>query len=434
MTVRSRTLVMRLLAALAFGALLAGATAGRAYELPEPEIASRADMPRDAVLVLDALVEALRGSGRAVDRVRFAAGVGGDLAEADFRYEGFTYDEAALYRLDEGRNQSRSLAGRVDFSDAVGRRASALVTADYALRDGVLEITKAAATPLFSGAPASSLFIVPASGVEERGDGLPTTYPELLEFAFEASSSWATPDRMVADLRKYVIFVFIRDRISPSASAMVRLDSSSRGRGGFGKASRYLDDNGWRVVIAPGTFALEDERLFVKVVFKAGSEEGLFSRGEKLVGLFFLSHHAAEAREAELTLRPPRPGEAAEPPRGASPRAGVITAAVPGASFDGEWNFRLDLNQGESSCLGVIKAKTEIKGNEMTGSLMHPYVGRIVLTGEIDAAGNLKVSGQGGLIIRANGVAETPTSAKGRADVTVAGFQCSGPWTAEKAN
>ena len=98
---------MRLLAALAFGALLAGATAGLAYELPEPEIASRADMPRDAVLVLDALVEALRGSGRAVDRVRFAAGVGGDLAEADFRYEGFTYDEAALYRLDEGRNQSR---------------------------------------------------------------------------------------------------------------------------------------------------------------------------------------------------------------------------------------------------------------------------------------------------------------------------------------
>ncbi len=140
-------------------------------------------------------------------------------------------------------------------------------------------------------------------------------------------------------------------------------------------------------------------------------------------------------RQRYSRLQAPRPGEAVIK-RAPSPSAGIITAAVPGgagaASFDGKWRFRLNLNTGEVSCQDQLIANIVIDGRKMSGKVNHPYVGQIILTGEIDAAGNLKIGGQGGLVLRADGVADSPTTASGTVQVTVAGLRCGGKWKAEK--
>ena len=84
----------------------------------------------------------------------------------------------------------------------------------------------------------------------------------------------------------YVILVMVMDRLSASAKADVRLAESEIGTKGHGGASKYLLDRGWRAGIVPGTFALDETKLVVKVVFQPGKEEGFFDRTEALVGLY----------------------------------------------------------------------------------------------------------------------------------------------------
>ncbi len=60
--------------------------------------------------------------------------------------------------------------------------------------------------------------------------------------------------------------------------------------------------------------------------------------------------------------------------------------------------------------------------------------GRVVhsFAGQIDSAGHLKLQGSGGLVLRIAGTVDTDSTANGTVDIVIAGFNCSGKWTAKK--
>ena len=255
-------------------------------------------MAPDAVLAAGAIVAALRGSDLgAIGSARFAPGVGEALREKDFAYEGFTWGEASLFKYVPlaDNPKGRDVVGKLDFADALGRRASVLYGAQYVAVPGGIEITAAQAAPISAESPESRFYIVPAAAVPQGG--LPTSHADLLAFAEANGASWDSGVEIKGSKQDYVILVVVMDRLSPSAKADVRLAESEIGTKGVGGASKYLVDRGWRASIVSGAFALDETKVFVKVIFQPGKEEDFFDRSEALVGLYPLDTLAKEANE-----------------------------------------------------------------------------------------------------------------------------------------
>ena len=268
-------------------ALLAGCVAGSGYDLPEPIVAE--EMPGDAAAVAAALFERLRGRdlGR-TEGVRFDQGAGANLGEKGFAYEAFSVTDHALLRhgaRDETRTD-RVAAGLLELADSHGRRTKVLYYADYRLADGGIVVTEARATTLYSTFPEPLMFVVPAETVARMPGHLRRTQPELLSFVAANAVPWKTRGWVPRGKRDYVIFVFLMDRISPSAELAVKIAEERSGKFGFKDSSKYLDFDGWRVGSVLARFDLAGSKLFVKVVFRPGEEVSGGFRSSQLVGLF----------------------------------------------------------------------------------------------------------------------------------------------------
>ncbi len=307
--------------------LWCGVGAASAASLPEPVFATRAEMSQDAVIAANAVVQALRGGDLgAIENARFAPGVGEGLREEGFAYEDFTWSEASLFKYGPlaDNPSDRDVLGKLDFADALGRRASVFYSTQYAAVPGGIEITGAQAAPISAESPESRFFVVPAAAVP--AEGLPITHAGLLAFAETNAAAWESGVEIKGGEQDYVILVVVMDRLSPSAKADVRLAESEIGIKGHGGASKYLIDQGWRAGIVPGRFALDETKLFVKVVFQPGKEEAFFDRTEALVGLYPLDTLAQEAargghRFAALQDAPAVPTTAPGPDAAGSPAA-----------------------------------------------------------------------------------------------------------------
>ncbi len=400
-----------------------------AQQLPAPIYETRSAIPADANRVLDALARRIQGE-EAASGVGFDSDGRIDVSEPGFAYPGFRFSDASLFEYDQASAAGRIISGTMLFEDDLGRRALILVTAAYRLDGDTAVVLEAEAVPLFSNDPGSAVFIVPEDVVKTVGENLPQTYEGVLGFAIENALSWAKPEQVIAGPRRYVIFVFVRDRISPSASATVLIAESAEGKGGVGGGTRYLDDHGWRAAVLPGQFALDNANLFVKVVFKPGREAGFFDRDEKVVALYgrdFLAEQAIQEGYKFGARTGPEGGDAA----GTQENVGVV-AALPAGRYDGEWRMRLNINRGEPACMGPLNFKSRWVDGKIDGRVMHPYVGQVTITGEIDASGHMKVQGGGGIVLRIAGTADTDSTAEGTVDIIVAGFNCGGKWTAKK--
>ena len=328
-------------------ALSWGLGAAQGAELPAPIFATRAEMPPDAVLAAGAVVAALRGDDlRAIENARFASGVGEALRENDFAYEGFTWGKASLFKYDPlaGNPKGRDILGKLDFDDSLGRRASVFYSAQYIAVPGGIEITAARAAPISAESPESLFYVVPAASVPQAG--LPTSHADLLAFAKANGASWGSGLEIKGGKQDYVILVMVMDRLSASAKADVRLAESEIGTKGHGGASKYLLDRGWRAGIVPGTFALDETKLVVKVVFQPGKEEGFFDRTEALVGLYPLDTLAREANENGYRF--------------------ATLQDAPGP-YDGEWKGRGRISGGPALCPSSIRWTATVRNNEIDG-------------------------------------------------------------------
>ena len=345
---KHRTPLRRICATLALTLCLAYGPAW-SVELPPTVFATQAEAPADAILAASAVVQALRGGDlESIENARFAPGVGGAIGDEDFVYEGFEWEETALFRYDtlEGDAPGRSIQGKLDFIDALVRRAPVLFNARYvAAAAGGIEIVAAEAVPLFSEAPSSRIYVLEAETFSSRP--LPSAHAELMSFANSNALSWQASEKIRKGEQDYIIVVAMLDRISPSAKADVRLANSAVGTKGFGEASRYLNDSGWRAGIVAGNFALDETKLFVKVVFQPGKEEGFFDRSESLVEAYPLD---ALAKEAE--------------------RLGLRFATLQDAPgpYDGTWKGKGRLAGGASYCPAAVRWQVTIVNKKAVGT------------------------------------------------------------------
>lgn len=299
-----RAMILRAVPAAAFAAfVLAGCAAGSGYSLPEPIGANEAQIPADATAAAAAIVERLRGGDlQAFTGVRFARGVGDDIAEPGFAYEGFSVGNHALLRHGAATAEGSGLAaaGQLEFSDVLGRRTTVLYYTGYRLAEGGLEITEARASTLFSTFPECLMFVVPASVVAGIPPQAAGSHAAMLQFVAANAARWDSSAGVPPGKRDYVIFVFVLDRISPSAVVEVKLSENETGLGGFKKNSRYMDVGGWRIGIVPDVrFDLGDADFFVKVVFTPGEEVGFAARQPRLIGLFPVDLYKAQAAARE---------------------------------------------------------------------------------------------------------------------------------------
>ena len=314
-------------AAVLLATVLAGCrtVSGSGYDLPPPVAAGQSQVPADAASAAAAIMERMRGAGSGgVEGAGFAPNVGLDLGEKRFAYRDFAVKDQVLLRHGVGDGGGTTAAGRLDLEDPLGRRTAVLYYADYRSTDDGIEITRAQTATLFSLSPEALVFVVPAERLEGAPGGVPRTHAGLLEFAAANAVSWDAPRQVPAGARDFVILAFLLDRISPSAEVSVKISESRDGTGGYAGASRYVDFDGWRVGILPGTFDLRRSKLFVKVVFKPGEEISFFNRQAGLVGL--LSLDAADAGRQQA--RRPRKASVAVP----TPAAPRLRPAVPEAA------------------------------------------------------------------------------------------------------
>ena len=168
-----------------------------------------------------------------------------------------------------------------------------------------------------------------------------------MAFASANALSWQTSEKIREGEQDYIIVVALLDRISPSAEADVRLANSAIGTKGFGEASRYLNDNGWRAGIVAGHFALDETKLFVKVVFQPGQEEGFFDRSESLVEAYPLDALAKEAKRLGLRF--------------------ATLQDAPGP-YDGTWKGKGKLAGGASYCPASIRWLVTVLNNKAVGA------------------------------------------------------------------
>ena len=97
----------------------------------------------------------------------------------------------------------RDVLGKLDFADALGRRASVFYSAQYhAVPEGI-EITAAQAALISAASPENRFFVVPAAAVP--ADGLPTSHAGFLAFAEANSAAWNSGIEIKGGEQDYVI-------------------------------------------------------------------------------------------------------------------------------------------------------------------------------------------------------------------------------------
>ena len=289
------------IAAVLLAAVLAGcrAVSGTGYDLPPPVATGQSQVPADAASAAAAIMERMRGDGsNAVAGVGFAPNVGLDLHEKRFAYRDFAVKDQALLRHGTDDGDGTTAAGRLDMEDPLGRRTQVLFYADYRSTNDGIEITRAQVATLYSLSPEARVFVVPAERLEGVSGGVPRTHAGLFEFAAANAVTGDVSGQVPAGDRDFVVFAFLLDRISPSAEITVKVSESRDGTDGYASASRYIDFDGWRVGILPGTFDLRRTKLFVKVLFRPGEEISFINRQTRLVSVLSLDAVDAGRQQA----------------------------------------------------------------------------------------------------------------------------------------
>ncbi len=272
----------------AISLVLPGCVSQVGYGLPN-SIANKPSQLSADVLAVNAVVEEkLRGQTELSTKgVTIAATASTDIAEPNFRYQGFTLKNTELIRYGQrpGKKNGRIIAGKLGFEDEIGRRVEVLYYADYLLTGDGIRITNLQAAPLYSTFPESLMFLLPAQAVIDAG-GLPQTHSEILAFVSKHAIDWNASASLPNRVENYIIVTFLMDRVSPSAQVELKISDTDVGEIGYKNSSKYLDILGWRIGIAPGGFNLNNASFFVKVVFLPGDEVNYGGRYKRVIGLY----------------------------------------------------------------------------------------------------------------------------------------------------
>lgn len=261
-------------------------------DLPNPIAVSLDKMPEDAAMVTIAIHNKIVMADRyKPENIRFEKDIdtGSFLIGKELKFSG---TELYIYQDPKTNPSVKTIAGKINFEGPLGRRTSALFLSRFMAAGNEIIIKEARVEPLYSTNPEPAMFIVPASSLPESANSYPDSYMALFQFAGKKAILPTSKDVISEETDKnteYTVFVFLLDRISPSAKLLVKVSDSADKTSvyGYELATRYLDFNGWRVGILTGEFSLSGKDqatpLCIKAVFIPGKEVGKI-RPPRLVG------------------------------------------------------------------------------------------------------------------------------------------------------
>jgi len=266
--------------------------------LPDPIAVSLDKMPEDAAIVTTAIHNKMMMTDPYTsDHVRFEKDMDADsfLIGKEFKFSG---TELYIYQIEKSNPSEKTIAGKIEFEEPLGRRASALFLSRFSSVKNDIVIKETRVEPLYSTKPEPVMFIVPAASLPKNANQFPDSYRELFEFAGHKAVSPSS--EKAEESTAYAVFVFLLDRISPSAELLAKVSTDKTGVYGYKKATRYLDFNGWRVGILKGQFSFsgqdQAQPLYIKAVFIPGKEVGKI-RSPRLIARYAI--HKPESMKSQ---------------------------------------------------------------------------------------------------------------------------------------
>jgi hypothetical protein len=240
------------------------------------------DMPPDARAAAGALVAGLHA--KPTPRVAFGRDTALPVLDREFTPVGHRF---VGYRSNAADGQSRLAIGLLDFAHADGRLLPLLYGLDYTARPTELALTRARVAIWATPQPRLEVFVVPkASLAQGKIEG--ASYGALRQAVKERAMR---PTAAAGKTDDYVMFVFVRDPVSPTARFDIRVANEITGNGGYPLPASEAVFDGWRVIAAAGRFALggPGTPLVLKVVYTPGDEADFLDRYPRPAGAYLLS-------------------------------------------------------------------------------------------------------------------------------------------------
>jgi hypothetical protein len=249
---------------------------------PPPVTPLREDQFSDDMkLVTAAVVERMRGSGRAVPGVTFAPSGVHEVEEADFHYENFYLAGMGVTAYAAGETRpgvvTAKLEGILNFKDLIDRSASVFFSAEYTVTRNGLVIANSAVLNLAPVAPVIETYFVPADRLKAARDRL-TSYTDYYLFALDKAAPM-TPEGSQGTTRPkddYIIMAFCKDRLLPVSSLDMRVTANRGMHSRKVAETAYIYEQGWRIMLAGGEFrpGSAANRFYVNVEYLATPAPG----------------------------------------------------------------------------------------------------------------------------------------------------------------
>lgn len=267
------------LAVLTLGACQSG------YALPESDVDLSAGIPADAQAVALSIIEMLNGRDpQNILQVRMAPGADVQVQDKSLDYGDFQMTNHALIRHGVREQDSETVitAGILTLEDSLKRRTSVIYDSTYQFVGDEIVISSIQSATLFAVKPEASIYVVPRESIADSQELVSVSYDKLLELV---RTRQITPSPLPEGVKDYLVFVFLKDRVSPSGELMLKITENSAGVWGYKDSATYMDFKGYRVGVLQGAFDVTNKGLYIKAVFKPGDELES-GASQRVVGLY----------------------------------------------------------------------------------------------------------------------------------------------------
>lgn len=268
-------------------------------ELPPRQSADFEVVPAHIKFVISAIINKLRGDRDSIEEVVFDPSGTHMIADDESTYDDFYVsltEITGFEMLEEQEQYARLLIeGVLHFRDNLGRGSSSYFAAEYSVAPEKMTIHKSGTVLIPPTIPDLEAFFVPQASFEEvtSSDEM-RIYPDLYLHALTNSFTMLPTDEerkeweayqemsfwnkvkagMDNQPDNYYILVFCKDRLPPESLLEMSVTSKPNRMGGKLADAMYLDDNGWRVMIAGGNFYPDtrSSQFYVSVSYNTDPE------------------------------------------------------------------------------------------------------------------------------------------------------------------
>lgn len=250
---------------------------GLHIKLPDRTIDDIKKQPAHFKFVLAAIVNKIRGDRDRIPEVKFDSKGKHLIDNPDFTYNEFSLTRTQItgFRiLEQDKTDARLiLEGLLTFTDLFGRGATNYFAVDYTVHPKGILINNSGTALIAPSIPYVETYMVPKASFDDISMENITSFMDLYvhaitkalkmeptqeerqsKEAFEKLSFFKKISATDREKGEYYIMAFCKDRLPPEASLKMKVTDQAEGRGNELMEPGYIYDQGWRVIIAGGTF------------------------------------------------------------------------------------------------------------------------------------------------------------------------------------